>query len=106
VIERQFASNSYLYRSFRKKLLRGEVDVVFRVRLKWDSHGLSDYFNSQIEIRKGLSLEQGAITLLHEMLHLNYPYVDDEEIIEQKAQSVYHSLKPGQRYFFELMGSS
>ena len=70
-------------------------DIAFRDRLPTfagcNINGYIDPLNDRIIIRRGLSIEERALTLLHEIVHECYPEWSEEDV-EACAQYTYQQL--------------
>ncbi len=85
-------------------------DITFRDRLPKFGHrdnkanGYIDPVNDRIVIRRGLSLDDRALTLLHEIVHDCYPEWSEEDV-ESCAQFVYRRLSKQDRGIVQFLAT-
>lgn len=86
-------------------------DIAFRDRLPTfgtgrakTTKGYIDPVNDRIVIRRGLSPDDRARTLLHEVVHDCYPEWSEEDV-EQCAQFVYDNLSKSDRGIVQFLAT-
>lgn len=97
-----FPGHNYLFKTFEKQVTNGQVSINPKEKIRYGHLGEAFHDTSQTTFQIQQSTGQKIITVLHELLHLKYPHINEDDI-EQQAINIYRKLALAQLGFFEFL---
>ncbi len=106
----RYRGHKEIYGIFGEQLKTRELEIVQHEKILItnedfpegnDCIGFADSEEHTIYVSSLLSQEQKVITLFHELTHINFPGMTEEEI-DEFSLGLFNNLTPRQRAFFEL----